>query len=48
VRRDRFVAGLICCGIAAALLVFGSGRATTGAVAFGVLGIAMIAISRRG
>jgi hypothetical protein len=48
-RKDRFIVGLLCCTVAVIILLFagGAGR-TTGAVAFGVLGIAMMAVSKRG
>ena len=46
-RRDRFIVGVICCGIGALILLSGSTKWTTaGAVAFGVLGIAVIAVPR--
>jgi hypothetical protein len=47
-KKSRFVVGILCCVVAVLLLVFGStGGTTSGAVAFAILGIAMIAISRR-
>lgn len=47
-QKSRFIVGLLLVAVAVVLLVFGAdGYATAGAIAMGVLGITLIAISRR-
>lgn len=46
-RKSRFIVGLIMIAIAAGLFLFAEGDVTAPAVAFGVLGLTMVAISRR-
>ncbi|GEM_PF-3037256 len=46
--KSRFIVGIICIIIAVAVFIFGEGRVpTTSGVVFAVLGLIMIAISRR-
>jgi hypothetical protein len=46
--KSRFIVGLILVGIAVLMYLFLEGiYSTTGAIAFGVLGLVSIAISRR-
>jgi hypothetical protein len=47
-QRSRLIVGLILIGVAIALSVFGAGNySTAGIVAMGVMGLILVAISRR-
>jgi hypothetical protein len=47
-QRSRFIVGLLSIAMAALILVFGEGDySIAGVIALGVLGLTMIAISRR-
>ena len=47
-QRSRFIVGLVLIAIAALIFVFGEGGySTAGVIGLGVLGLIMVAISRR-
>ena len=46
--KSRFIAGIICFIIAVLIFIFGKGRIpTTSGVAFTILGVIMVAISKK-